>query len=126
MKKLLALIVLVFTLTLNAQSNLTLVISDNVQSGYFKQEKFNWVLQGFKTSTEANDFLTKLKRDTNIKSASLTPAKANGNYDFSLSVNKISGRKYFERVLYSLGVRYAMVNGKKEDLNPAVSKASEN
>lgn len=124
MKKLIALLTLVISFALSSQSNLTLIISDSVQHGYFKQEKFDWVLQGIKSTIEANDFLTKLKRDTNIKSASLTPSKTNGNYDFSLSVNKIIGKKYFERVLYSLGVRYAMVNGKKEELNPVKSKAS--
>ncbi len=107
-----------------AQNNLTLVISDKVEAGYFKQERFAWSLQGINNSTEADSFLKQIKKNTNIKTAELTPGRSNGTYNFNLSVNKIYGRKFFERLLYSCGVTYAMVNGTKETLNPDRNKAA--
>jgi hypothetical protein len=124
MKNFLFSIFLIAGISCFAQKNLTLVIADKVEAGYFKQEKFSWSLEGIKNETEANAFLAQLKKNTNIKTAELNSGKTNGTYNFNLSVNKINGRKFFERLLYSCGVSHAIVNGKKEALNPERSKAA--
>ncbi len=122
MKKILFIFAFVLAIgAAKAQSNLTLVINDKVEKGYFKQESYNnWVVQGLSNATDAENFLKKIKANTNIKTASITPA-ANGEYTLSLAVNKIYDAKYFKRLMAGCGVKYAVVNGKQEELKPATA-----
>jgi hypothetical protein len=117
MKKVLFIFALVLSFSISkAQSNLTLIIADKVEKGYFKQESFKWSVSGFKSLDEANKFLAGLKKDTNIKTAEISAGAVAGEYNLSLSVNKIYGRPYFERVMMQNGVKYAKVNGETKEL----------
>lgn len=105
-----------------AQTDLTIVINDKVEKGYFKQDNFKWVVQGLKSSTEADNFVATIKKNHNIKTASISPAAKAGEYELSLEINSIHDVKYFKRLMYNCGVRHAYVNGKLEELtSPSVS-----
>lgn len=118
MKKIIFLSVFVFSVIASkSQSDLTLVIHDEVKKGYFKQESYDWVIQGLSDNSEANTFITAIKKDNNIKSATISPIGLSGEYKFKLSVNKIYGKQYFVKLLKRNGVTHALVNGKTEDLN---------
>lgn len=126
MKKTLFLFTIVLSMTLaNAQSNLTLVISEKVEKGYFKQESYKWNVQGLASSANASTFLTNIKKDTNIKTASIAADATRANeYTFIFSVNKIYDKNYFEKVMYNNGVRFAMINGKLETLKAPLAAAA--
>ena len=117
MKKIMLVFALIFSLTAaKAQQNLTIVISDKVEAGYFKQESFKWNVQGITSIAEAKTFVTNLKKDTNIKSASIAASTTAGEYTLIFAVNKIYDKKYFQKAFYAVGVRQAIVNGKTEIL----------
>ena len=99
-----------------AQSNLTLLIHDEVKKGYFKQESFEWTVRGLKNYNEANTFINSIKKDNNIKTANILPIGQSGEYKIKLSVYKIYGKRYFSRLFLKNGVSQAIVNGKTEIL----------
>ncbi|MFN5181665.1 MAG: hypothetical protein ACK5D5_01425 [Bacteroidota bacterium] len=120
MKKYLILIASLFCLQgiIKSQSNLTLVIKDEVKKGYFKQESFDWVIQGLHSKSEVNNFLSNIKKDNNIKNAELVPdGSSSGDFLFRITTYKIYGKQYFVKLLKRNGVTQAIVNGKNEDLS---------
>lgn len=122
MKKIIPFVLFLFMISFSkGQSDLTLVISETVGKGYFKQESYNWTIQGIKNSSESAKFLAGIKKDNNIKSVTLTKDGKSTDYAFSITVHKIYGKKYFVKLLKANGVTKALVNGKSESLDEGKS-----
>ncbi|MBC7864736.1 MAG: hypothetical protein IAF38_17315 [Bacteroidia bacterium] len=117
MKKVLFIFALALSFAaMKAQSGLTLLISDKVETGYFKQSDFKWAMLGLKNATEATTFANNLKKNKGFKTVTLTPSATPGQYDVAITMEKTYDGKFFERVMYANGVAFVKYNGETKPL----------
>src|SRR6185312_8109660 len=98
-------ILLVLSVKLFSQSNLTWVINDKYENGYFKNKvEIKSGFSGFANAAEATTFFNKLKGNPEIVSVEQLGKDAKGNYLTSIKVKEPRNGNFYLTTFNKLGV----------------------
>src|ERR1700756_5224638 len=106
---------LMFSAKVFAQTNITWILSDKVEKGYFKNKtEFTSTFSGFSNAAEATAFFDKLKTIPNILSVTTNGKDAKGNYRATFTVKEPQAGKYYASIMSKIGVSEVEMNGQKK------------
>lgn len=117
-----AFILLVLSVRLFAQSNLTWVINDKYEKGYFKSKteiKSSFV--GLLNATEAASFFKKIKENPEILSVDQLGKDSKGNYSVLLKVKEPQSAKFYLTMLNKIGVSNVELDGVKKSVQETMA-----
>jgi hypothetical protein len=106
-----------------AQSNLTWVITDKYEKGYFKDKlEIKSAFSGFTNAAEASGFFDKLKNQPAIASIEPLGKDVKGNYLVSFKVKEPHVAKYYVSMFSRMGVTNVIVNGETKTAQEILAK----
>lgn len=118
MKKIISITVFAFILLIGksyAQSNITWVIKDKIEKGFFKTATtINSQFNGFSNKEDADKFIQKIKGNAEVASVSILNSDVNGNTDMKITMKQTHDKQYYIGMAQKLGVQYIEANGKKK------------
>ena len=127
MKKILtatAFTLLMFSAKVFAQNNITWVLNDKVENGYFKNKtEITSSFSGFGSASEASTFFEKLKLNPNISSVTTKGKDAKGNYLATFVVKEAHTGKYYVEMMNKMGVTDVEMNGEKKSATSLMAGA---
>lgn len=130
MKKLLSIVCLFAIMAVSkayGQSNITWSIKDDVQKEYFKVNTvFNSHVSGFKSKAEADAFILKLKKNTDVASVTVSNADVNGNANVQMVMKTTHDTRYYLGMAQTLNIEFVEVNRVKKTIQQWQADEKEN
>jgi len=109
-----------------AQNNLTWIIIDKYEKGYFKNKlEIKSSFSGFTNASEAAAFFKKIKTNPEITSFETLGKDTKGNYLVSFNVKEPHDGNYYMAMFNKMGVSDVELNGQKKSFKEILA-AKEN
>jgi hypothetical protein len=115
-------ILLILSVRLFAQNNLTWIINEKVENGYFKNKlEIKSSFSGFTNAIEAAAFFNKIKTNPEILSVEPLGKDEKGNYSVMFKVKEVHNAKFYLNMFNKTGVSYVEINGRKKGIPETLS-----